>query len=239
MADLSFLEAIPGTVDAINRAHEAARQPRRRLGLSRAGHECPRYLWYRHHGHAGDQPSGRVLRLFELGNVVENIIIGDLSMAGCLVYHQQREVVFTQDGVSLVGHIDGIVRGLVEAPETPHLFECKTANRARFNELEKLGSYADWSPVYGWQVQFYCLGLGLKRAAVFVYCKDDSRLYMERIRLDKEATIERLQQVFAVITSEAPPDRLCPRADHYKAKFCPLHGECFQLAEAPEAVTWL
>lgn len=236
MADLSFLQAIPGTVDAINRAHEAARQPRRRLGLSQAGHECPRYLWYRHHGHAGDQPSGRVLRLFELGDAVENLIIGDLSMAGCLVYHQQRQVVFTQDGVRLEGHIDGIVRGLVEAPETPHLFEAKSSSDKRFRELLKLGSYEEWDEKYSFQVQAYMLGLNLTRAAVFVYNKNTSELYFERIRLRKEEIFKKLQHVFDVITGELP-DRMCQREDFYKAKFCSFRNVCFG-DRAPVSDSW-
>jgi len=230
MADLSFLHQQPGTVDAINRAYERARKPRGYLGLSQAGHECRRYLWYMHQGEIGEQPEGRVLRLFELGELVESQVIGGLSMAGCLVYHQQREVVFTQGEVRLVGHIDGIVIELVEAPNTPHLLEIKSASKKKFDELLKLGNYEKWNEVYRWQIQFYMMGLRLKRAAVFVCCKDDSRLYMERIKLDKQAATERLQRVFEAITSPLEPERACPRADYYKAKWCQHYAQCFGLS---------
>lgn len=232
MADLSFLQQIPGTVDLINGAYETARKPRGYLGLSQAGHPCKRYLWYMHNGHIGKAIEGRVLRLFQLGNVIEDQVIADLRTAGCVVTDQQREVVFTQEKTRLVGHIDGIVKGLVEAPETEHLFECKSANKKKFDGLLKLGSYEQFNEIYYWQVQFYMLGLGLKRAAVFVYCKDDSRLYMERIRADKEATVEKLQSVFEAITSTVEPERLCPRADYYEAKWCDFHGICFGCADA-------
>lgn len=227
MADLSFLQQIPGTVDKINRAYEEARKPRGYLGLSHAGHECKRCLWYMHNGYEGKSIEGRVLRLFQLGNVVEDQVVADLKQAGCTVTYQQREVVFTQENTRLIGHIDGIVKGLVEAPETAHLFECKSASKKKFDELLKLGSYELWNETYRWQIQFYLLGLGLKRAAVFVYCKDDSRLYMERIRVDKDATLAKLQSVFDAITSPIEPERLCPKADYYKAKWCSYHDECF------------
>jgi CRISPR/Cas system-associated exonuclease Cas4 (RecB family) len=227
MADLSFLQSQSGTVDLINLHYEQARQPRHHLGLSQAGHECKRNLWYTHKGEQEKDIEGRVLRLFQLGNVLEDQMIADLRACGMLVYGQQKEVTFTQGGVTLVGHIDGIVNGLVEAPSTPHLFECKSASKKKFDELLKLGSYEKWNPVYGWQVQFYMVGLRLKRAVVFVYCKDDSSLYMERIRVDKEATVERLQSVFEAITSPIEPDRLCKRADFYLAKWCPFHDQCF------------
>lgn len=173
------------------------------------------------------------MRLFALGDAIERLVIGDLCMAGCQVYHQQQEVEFSQGEVRLVGHIDGKVIGLAEAPKTPHLFECKSAKLKKFEALLKLSDYRAWNEVYFWQVQFYMLGLGLHRAAVFVYCKDDSRLYMERIKLERQATIERLQRVFEAVTSPIEPERVCPRADDWQAKWCPYHDRCWGLA-APE-----
>jgi len=238
MADLSFLQSQPGTVDAINLWYESQRRPRGYLGLSQAGHDCGRFLWYAHHGYAGKPIEGRILRLFQLGNVIEGQMVADLRACGFTVYHQQREVVFTQGDIRLVGHIDGIVEGLIESPATPHLFECKSASKKKFDELVKLGSYAKWNPVYTWQVQFYMLGLKLKRAAVFVYNKDNSSLYFERIKLDKEATIERLQWIFDAIGQAEPPERKCKRADAWDAKFCDFYGECFPMCGVPQKGLW-
>lgn len=227
MGNLAFINEQPGTVDLINKHYEQKNKPRGYLGLSQAGHECRRYLWYMHSGEIGSQPDGRVMRLFQLGNLLEDQVIADLRSCGIIVHGQQREVEFTQGPVRLVGHIDGIVHGLVEAPKTPHLFECKSASKKKFDELVKLGSYEKWNAVYGWQIQFYMVGLNLKRAAVFVYNKDDSRLYMERIKVRKEEAMKRLERVFEAITSPIAPDRLCSRADAYQAKWCPFYEQCF------------
>lgn len=227
MADLSFLCEQPGTLQAIDLLYEAQRKSRGYLGLSQAGNSCRRFLWYKHHNIPEKEPEGRILRLFQLGNLIEDQVIADLRACGFMVSQQQREVVFSQGEERLIGHIDGVIEGLVEAPVTPHLFECKSASKKKFEELQKLGSYRKWNEVYYWQVQFYMLGLKLKRAAAFVYCKDDSRLYMERIEIDREATIDRLRSIFEAIESEAEPERLCPRADHYAAKWCPFYQPCF------------
>ena len=237
MADLSFLQQ-QGTIAAIDRAYEDARRDRGRLGLSQAGHRCPRLLWYLHHGVPAEQPEGRVLRLFALGDAVEDLIIGDLCMAGCQVYHQQQEVEFTQGDVKLIGHIDGKVIGLKEAPKTPHLLECKSASKKKFEALVKCGDYREWNEVYWWQVQFYMLGLGLHRAAVFVYCKDDSRLYMDRIPLDRQAAVEKLQRVFEAVSSPIEPERACPRADDWQAKWCEYHGCCWGLTPQENTGEW-
>jgi len=232
MADLTKILSL--TTTAIDKIYEARNKPRVRLGLSEIGSSCLRRLWYKHHGRPGKQPDGRVLRLFELGNILEDQTIADLTKIGVLVTGQQREVVFTLGDVTLTGHIDGVVSGLLEAPATPHLFEHKTASRKKYNELIKKGSYRAWNEVYYWQVQAYMLGMNLDRAVVFVYCKDDSRLYMERIKLDEEATVLKLETVFAAIAARTPPERACPSAAWYEAKWCPHYNECFDIPEAED-----
>ena len=228
MADLSCLfEKEPTTIAAIDAWYEAKDSQRSWLGLSQAGHKCQRFLWYRHNGYKGKSIEGRVLRLFQLGNVLEYQVIIDLKSIGIHHHSSQREVYFTQGDLKLTGHIDGIVEGLVESPGTPHLFENKSASKKKFDELVKLDSYQKWNETYYWQTQFYMLGLKLTRAAVFVYCKDDSRLYMERIRLDKEATIAKLQMVFDAISGDMP-ERIQNRADNYECKWCDFYKECFK-----------
>lgn len=227
MADLSFLQQQPGTVDAVNLYYEAHRKSRRRLGLSQAGHKCKRFLWYTHKGYDAAPIEGRILRLFQLGNLLEDQVVSDLRACGFRIHGEQRQVVFTQDDIKLVGHIDGIIEGLIESPATPHLFECKSASKKKYDELIKKGSCRAWNEVYYWQLQFYMLGLKLKRAATFVYCKDDSRLYFERVKLDKEASIAKLQSIFEAITSPIEPERSCPRPDYYEAKWCPYYAVCF------------
>lgn len=148
-------------------------------------------------------------------------------MIGCTVTDQQKEVVYTQGSLKLVGHIDGVVTGLVEAPKTAHLLEIKTASSKRFNELKKHGDYKKFSETYWFQVHAYSLFLGLKRAAVFVYNKDNSEMMLLRIKIDKDWTVEQLQKIFESVGGEIP-ERLCPRPDYYKAKFCQFaETNCF------------
>lgn len=227
MADLSsIIKGSSFEVEAIDRYYEANQSQRRRLGLSQAGHKCPRFLWYKHKGYDEPKIDGRVLRLFQLGNLLEEQTINDLKDCGFTLHSQQSPVEITNDGITLTGSIDGIIEGLIEAPCTRHLFEHKTASKKKYDELLKKG-YREWNEVYYWQTQFYMLGLKLKRAAAFVYCKDDSRLYMERIELDQDKTIDRLQDIFIAISKETQPERLCETSEQFDAKWCPFYNVCF------------
>jgi hypothetical protein len=109
--------------DIIDAHYEANYQPRERLGLSQVGHECPRYLWYKHQGRREACPGGRILRLFYCGNTVEDIVITDLKKAGFKVKHQQMEINLNHKDIVLYGHIDGIIEPVPGAEATPHLLE--------------------------------------------------------------------------------------------------------------------
>jgi len=215
----------PGNV--VEAWYEANNTPRIHLGLSQIGHKCKRYLWYCHHGYKQTEIKGRVLRLFNLGNIIEDSIVFDLRQAGYVVHSAQKEVHFEYKGLRLVGHIDGIVDGLIESSQ-PHLLEIKSANEKSFKQLLKLGSYEKWNEKYKAQVHNYMLGLKLKRCLVIVENKNTSELYTERIRLDKNYIINALEVVFEAISMHSPPERSCPRADWYEAKWCGFWGECFK-----------
>lgn len=228
MADLTGILKTPCSVtERIEAWYVANNEPRARLGLSGIGHPCKRCLWYQYHGHVGKQPEGRVLRLFKLGHDLEGRIKADLRGAGYTVTREQELVSFHLDDTILYGHIDGVIAGLHESHKL-HLLEIKTAGSKQFAALQRAGSYEQWQPKYKAQVHAYMLGIGLDRALAVVYCKNDSSLYCERIRLDKDYIVRLLAEVFAAIVQEEPPERKCPRADWYEAKWCNHREECWR-----------
>ena len=227
MVDLKGIidQGSPGKV--VEEYYHSNQTSRDYLGLSECGHECKRYLWYRHNGYTPSPIDGRVLRLFQLGNLIEDQAIADLRSVGLTVTDQQKEVTFEHNGITLRGHVDGVITGLVESSK-PHLWECKSASSKQFQKLYRLGRYEEWNPKYRGQLQVYMLGLKLNRALVWVECKDDSRIYTERVRLDKEFAINLLQDVFAAISMEDPPERACPSMSWWQSKFCNFNEVCWQ-----------
>lgn len=222
MVDLTAY--IPTVAAAVDAYYEANQRPRLRLGLSEIGHPCKRYLWYRHNGYPQTPISGRVLRLFELGNLIEDAVVNDLQLTGFTVHSRQRRVFFEDDDTVLNGHIDGIVEGLIESSQ-PHLLEVKSANAKSFAKIN--GSYEKWQPKYKAQVHVYMLGAKLKRCLVVVYNKDTSELYTERIHLDRDYAVRLLVDVFAALHQTTAPERACPNASWYMAKRCGYYKICF------------
>jgi len=224
MSDLTALIGGPGqTVEAWRESEYSARA---RLGLSEAGHKCNRFLWYAHHAAPQIPPDGRVLRLFRLGELIEDQAISDLRDAGFILHSQQKEVKIEDGDITLLGHIDGIIEGLKESAK-PHLLECKSANEKSFKALRKSG-YEAWNEKYKAQIHIYMTLLKLDRCLVWVENKNDSSIYTERINVNKDFAVKTLERVFKSIRQDDPPERSCPSMSWYEAKWCRYREVCFK-----------
>lgn len=228
MSDLTKIINQDYITEDIDRHYESVNIERTHLGLSQCGKECQRELWYIHNGYPKEQIKGRILRLFQLGNILEDQIRQDFMGAGYGMHSDQKEISFKYNGLKLVGHCDGIVTGLHESNK-PHLWECKTAGDKAFKKLLKLRSYQGWNATYYGQIQIYMMGLKLDRSLVTVYNKNDSNVYQERISLDKDYAIKLLETVFKTISLDKPPPRKCPRANWFETNFCDYKKTCWRL----------
>jgi hypothetical protein len=214
------------SINKIDDYYEASYKGREGLGLSQIGHECNRWLWYQYNNFPHVPPSGRVLRIFQLGELLEKQVKKDLLKVGYNVLNTQKEVKFEFGNLQLIGHIDGIIEKLVESKE-PHLWEMKTMSDKYFKEVLKDG-YENYSTQYKAQVHAYMLGLKLKNAFITVYNKNTSELYQERIKLKKDWIVGVLSDVFSIIQKKDVPERFCPNEMFWKSKFCDFRKVCWK-----------
>lgn len=220
MSDLSGIINSNSPSQAVAAWHEAAYKPRNRLGLSEVGHKCPRWLWFKHHNQTAIPPEGRILRLFRLGEMIEEQVVIDLMSAGYIVHSRQKEVNVDM----LTGHIDGIIEGLVESRK-PHLLEIKSANNKSFTALKSQG-YEKWNEKYKTQIHIYMLLARLDRCLVWVENKDTSESYTERIDSNRGFAIAALERVMGAILCPTPPPGTCPNKSWYEFKFCIFRDTC-------------
>jgi len=213
---------------AIDAYLESTQTYRDWLGLSAIGHKCPRYMWYQARGmqNQTEPKQARLLRTFAFGNAIEDLLALWLKGAGFELTCQQWKVKFTRGDSVLQGSIDGKISGLLEAPATTHLWECKSMKNASFNKLLKSG-YEAYDEKYRTQIHCYAHGLGLSRIYVTVLNKDTSQIYTERIRTDAEFAESQLNRAFDIVELKHPPDGSCPNSSWYEAKWCDYREFCF------------
>lgn len=221
---------------AIDAAHEAEiDQPRNHMGASLLGHHCDRYLWISFRWAMRERFHGRILRLFRRGRLEEATAVDDLRRVGCVITNTGADQARVDFGCHVSGSVDGVIRsGLPGAEKTPHILEIKTHSRKSFEQLERDGVKAA-KPMHFTQMQVYMMGLGLDRALYYAVCKDDDRIYTERVRLDRhhaEAAVARGQRI--AIADAMPEPCAGASAIWYLCKFCPAHALCHRGVSVPE-----
>ena len=211
---------------------ENAGKPRAHLGASEIGGTDTRSTWFKYRWCLTREFERRVLRLYRLGNILEDEIISILrKIPNVIVYNEAEgeQFGFSELGGHFSGSLDGVISGLPESPKTPHLLECKSASKKQFDALKKLGDYSKWKSTYAAQIQIYMGAMALKRALVAVYCKDDSRLYFERIKVQPMVFPSMIARAESLITAIEPPTSSFPNECYYEARF---------MSEDDQAVYW-
>lgn len=205
------------TLDAINGADLEPEEGRAHLGFSEIGEPDERRLWFRFRWSLPQMHEPRIKRLFRLGQVIEEEVAKLLRRAGVSIVGEQEQVSLL--GGHFGGSMDGVALGVPEAPKTPHVWECKSASAKSFAELTKAGSVKKWKPVYYAQAQNYMGAHDLARCLFTVYNKDNSDLYVERIKVDKAVFSANVAKARRVISDPEPAGTIYPSANYYEAKF--------------------
>ena len=219
------IDAIEAAVVAGEKAHPA----RGYIGGSAIGNPCERALWYDFRfAFPKEAFSGRMLRLFGHGHVEEDRMVKWLRDAGLTVTVEgepgEQIAVKAVDG-HFGGHLDGEVEGVLEAPKTKHVLECKTHNSKSFAQLQKHG-VAVAKPVHVAQMQVYMHLRGVTRALYMAENKDNSELYIERVEYDAAHAIALLVKAERIKDATAAPARINEDPTSFSCRFCGKKEGC-------------
>jgi hypothetical protein len=198
------------------------------MGASELGHACDKWLWLRFRWAVIEQTPGRVLRVFRRGHMEESTILKDLRAIGMEIRETTGGQARVDFGSHVSGSVDAIIdSGVPEAPKKPHVAEFKTHSLKSFNELEKHGVEKAKRTHYI-QMQVYMHGLGIDRALYFAVCKDDDRIYTERVRYDREVAEKAIARGKRLALADEMPPPLSTDATWYECKWCPAHKVCHE-----------
>lgn len=236
MTDLS--KHLQPTAAALHAMYERDAEDWRRphLGASYVGHKCDRYIWQSFRWVAPPGFDGRMLRLLSRGDREEVWIIDDLRRLGLEVWDLDEDGdQFRVSWGHFAGHADCIVRGLSEAPKTPHLGEVKTASIKSFDRMLEKGVKRA-KPEHYAQMQAYMHGLELTRAFYIVVCKNDDRLHTERVEYDRKFAEGLVEKAQRIIDADDPPARMDSK-DYPPCKYtskdgtewpCDFYAQCWE-----------
>lgn len=198
-------------------------RPRPHMGVSLLGHHCDRWLWINFRWAVVEDFDGRILRLFRRGHSEEDTIIRDLRNIGVDIRSSQKRVNF---GNHVSGSLDGVIeKGVPEAPKARHVAEFKTHSKKSFDDMVKNGVEKS-KPMHFIQMQVYMHGTSINRALYLAVCKDDDRIYTERVKYDKKVAEDAIIRGKRIAMSDRMPEPCSSDPSWYQCKFCPAHSFC-------------
>ena len=229
MADLPTISS--PTRDAIFAAYEAESGSgfRSHLGASLIGHACERALWYGFRWTTPSKHPGRLLRLFETGQLEEARLVANLRKTGATVLEVDpetgRQFRVQAHGGHFGGSLDGAAINLLEAPKTWHVLEFKTHSSKSFADLVAK-KVRDSKPQHFAQMQIYMHLTGMTRAMYLAVNKDTDDVYVERIEHDEAYAKSLLDKAHRVIYAVTPPPRISEDSTWYQCRMCDHAGLC-------------
>lgn len=228
------------TREAIFSAYEADASDgfRSHLGASLIGKDCERALWFDFRWTGRAKHEGRVLRLFETGQLEEGRLVQNLRRIGATVLEVDpetgRQFRVQAHGGHFGGSLDGVAINLLEAPKTWHVLEFKTHSAKSFNDLISKRVRGS-KPQHYAQMQIYMHLTGMTRAMYLAVCKDTDDLYIERIAVDPAYAQALLEKARRVIFAPTPPARISEDPAWFQCRFCDHAPRCHGGESAPVA----
>ena len=216
------------TIEALIDKHHEDNQggARPHMGASVLGHPCDRWLWLSFRMAVVEKFPGRILRLFRRGQTEEAQVVSDLRAIGMSVQKTGANQSRVDFGCHVSGSIDGIIEsGVPEAPKTPHVLEIKTHGKKSFENLLKDGVEKS-KPMHFVQMQMYMAGMKLDRALYVAVCKDDDRIYTERVKLDKAVANKGVERGHRLVKADRLPPPISTDPTWFECRFCAAHEFC-------------
>lgn len=215
-------------VEAIDAWHQSKQEgPRPHMGASMLGHPCDRWLWLSFRWAVIEKFEGRILRLFRRGQMEEATIISDLEAIG-IVFKKTDGQSRVDFGSHVSGSVDGIIEsGVPDATKARHVAEFKTHALKSFEDLVAKGVQQS-KPMHWAQMQVYMHGLGVHRALYVAICKNDDRIYTERLHYDHNAAENLVDRGRRIAIADRMPEPLSSDPTWYECKFCPARKFCHQ-----------
>tara|TARA_R100001163_G_scaffold56832_1_gene44622 strand:- start:1555 stop:2700 length:1146 start_codon:yes stop_codon:yes gene_type:complete len=193
--------------------------PREHLGASEIGSPCERQNWYSFRWVGRSRFPGRIRRVFRRGQLEEDLLSRDLKLVKHTV-HEVDPATGKQFRVNAIdghfgGSMDGITQNVYSAKDKSqwHVLEYKTASKDSWRKLKKNG-VKEANPQHYAQMQIYMYLSGtnnaerLTRAFYISVCKDDERIYDERVKLDVAFAKELVAKAKKIIESRAPMEKV-------------------------------
>jgi rubrerythrin len=222
-------------VQAIDRGYENDKKEkaRRYIGASIIGTPCEAVLAYNLRGFPNNPPDPRLKRIFNLGHMLEDVVVDDLKKKANLRVWEVDALTGKQHtyqawGGHIVCHTDGMVE---DEDETIRVLEIKSMNDASFSKFKKSGVKVS-HPQYFGQCQMM-MGMGEIETTLFVAInKNNCDYHAEIIEFDDFEYAHIQNRIERVVSGQAR--KVSTDGTDWRCKGCFKRGVCWGDKEVPK-----
>lgn len=228
------------TLEAVDAALEAENVGRYgSISAGNIGEPCWRKLWFSERWLLKGKLKASSIKIFSSGHLQEDIQAERLrKVEGIQLWTEDpkepgKQISFSLWNNHFRGFLDGIIKGLLEAPKTPHVWEHKEVNQKNFNKLKKLLKTEDekevlklWNINYYGQAQIYMHMLELKRHFLTVSTGGGRESISVRSNLNNKVAKQFIKKAEQIIFSDTPPERISEKPDFYMCSWCDYQNIC-------------
>ena len=166
-------------LDSVLEQQQRLEKPRNYMGVSMIGKECWRECFYDFRNVSHREISASGIRCIQDGYLSEDVMIKRLRTLPFIELHNtdpnddKKQIGVETCLGHLRGHLDGVIKGILEAPQTWHVFEMKAVNLKKFEKLNKLKSeLGEKNALKVWDSVYY------SQAVLYMYLMKFTRHYL-------------------------------------------------------------
>jgi hypothetical protein len=207
------------------------KRPPNTLRMSEIGKPCHRQIWYSvHTPELAEKMLSHTLFKFVYGNIIEEATLLLAEAAGHKVEDRQRRVGMVIDGVSIIGHLDARIDGV--------LVDVKSCSSYSYKKFQEGLNDSNDSFGYRYQLESYRLNTGDKESGFLAVDKQNGHVgYFPQTPPTKGEFGTKVINLVRDIKSHVPPMRRFPLVPHDKSgnmklgiecSYCPFKRECWK-----------
>ena len=226
------------TLDAVDREIEARQDRSRRgyLGMSSIGKSCERALWLSFRWAFSTNFKAQTLKLFDDGHRGEDIQAERLRLVPTieLLTHDEdgQQFGFSDFGGHFKGHMDGGIKGILQAPKTWHVWEHKQTAEKKQAKLEKLKAENEKAALEQWDYIYFAQGIlymhysGMTRHYLTAASPGGRHTIAVRTNADDKVAIQLKTKAQRIIKANTLPEGISDSPAYYECKWCDYYMLC-------------
>lgn len=223
-------------IDAVLEADQRSRY-KQFLGLVNIGTDCERKLFYAFRWCGKSEFNADTLKRFEDGLAGEALQARRLRKVDGITLEtidgKGKQFGFYDFSGHLNGLMDGAILGILQAPQTWHVWEHKQCDEKKFMELEKSkADFGEKQALQNWNSEYYAQAVmlmhysGLERHYLTCSLPGGRSTTSVRTNSDPDTVKVLLSRAERLIFSDIAPSRTSDDPGWYKCRFCDFHSIC-------------